>query len=92
MVVKNAGSRTRVFMWLGIDALAPVLGVAATFFFAVSEARLGLLLALFSGFFLYIGASDLLPESHHNHPVRWTTISTVLGVVVLYAFIRLAGV
>ncbi len=92
MVLKNAGSRARAYGWLAIDALAPVLGVISTFFFSIPEQQLGLLLALFAGFFFYIGASDLLPESHHNHPVRWTTISTVLGIGTLYIVIHLAGV
>ena len=90
-VLKNHGERARAFRWLLVDALAPVVGVLATFFVAVPEEKLGLLLALFSGFFLYIGASDLIPESHHGHPVRWTTFMTVLGAGVLYVIIRIAG-
>jgi ZIP family zinc transporter len=91
MVLKNKGARSRAFVWLLVDATAPVLGVISTLFFSVSEATLGLLLALFAGFFLYIGASDLLPESHHAHPVRFTTIATVVGVLTLYIVIRLAS-
>ncbi|MCX6713123.1 MAG: hypothetical protein NTY66_02870 [Candidatus Vogelbacteria bacterium] len=73
-------------------ALAPVLGVTATLFFTLPESVLGLVLALFSGFFLYLGASDLLPESHHAHPTIWTTFVTILGVGVLYVAIHLAGI
>lgn len=91
MILKNAGSRARAARWLVVDALAPVLGVAVTLFFALSEESLGLLLALFSGFFLYIGASDLLPESHHKHPVVWTTLSTILGIATMYVIIGIAG-
>jgi len=92
MIIKNGGSRAHALRWLAVDALAPVLGIFATLLFAVPEAQLGLLLALFSGFFLYIGATDLIPESYHAHPARWTTIATVLGVATLYAVIRLAGI
>jgi ZIP family zinc transporter len=92
MILKDKGERARALRWLLLDAAAPVLGVIATFFFSVSDVILGLLLALFAGFFIYIGASDLIPESYHAHPKRWTTISTVLGIVVLYIVIRLAGV
>lgn len=92
MIIKHTGDRSRALKWLLIDALAPVLGVIATIFFTVTEFQLGILLALFSGFFLYIGASELLPESHHAHPVRWTTIATVLGVATLYIVIKLAGI
>ena len=91
VIVKHNGDRKRALRWLLVDALAPVLGVAVAYFFTVSEQNLSLLLALFSGFFLYIGASDLLPESHHAHPVKWTTFATILGVGMLYLVIRVAG-
>jgi ZIP family zinc transporter len=91
VVVRHGGSQERALRWLVVDALAPVLGVVATFFFALSEDALGLLLALFAGFFLYIGASDLIPESHHQHPKFMTTVMTVVGMAVLYVAIRIAG-
>ncbi|MGE5540862.1 MAG: ZIP family metal transporter [Bacillota bacterium] len=91
LILKNGGSRVRAFRWLLIDALAPAIGVLSTLFFSVPQSDLGLLLALFAGFFLYIGASDLIPESHHAHPTRITTVMTVLGVFVMYAVIRVAG-
>ena len=50
-----------------------------------------MLLALFSGFFLYIGASDLIPESFHAHPKFLTTFLTLLGAAVLYVAIVLAS-
>jgi zinc transporter ZupT len=90
-ILKSGGDRAGALRWLLIDALAPVLGVLVTLLFTMSEQSLALLLALFSGFFLYIGASDLIPESHHAHPVRWTTLSTVLGAGLIYLVIALAG-
>lgn len=92
MILKNKGEPRLAFRWLLTDAVAPVLGVLSTLFFTLTEGALGLVLAIFSGFFLYIGASDLLPESHHAHPTIWTTAMTVVGVAVLYTAIRLAGV
>ncbi len=91
LISKNHGGRSEAFKWLLADALAPVLGVVSTFLFTLSESTLGIVLAIFTGFFLYIGASDLLPESHHAHPTKWTTLMTVLGVAVLYVAIQLAG-
>ncbi|MBI5004527.1 ZIP family metal transporter [Candidatus Kaiserbacteria bacterium] len=91
MVLKNGGKKNEAFRWLLIDSIAPTLGLLSTFLFAVPARELGLLLALFAGFFLYIGASDLIPESYHVHPKRWTTITTVAGMIVLYAVIKLAG-
>ena len=91
MILKNGGERGRALRWLAIDALAPLLGVLVTIFFSVSEESLGILIALFSGFFFYIGASDLLPESHHAHPKHWTTISTLIGMTFIYFAIKFAG-
>ena len=47
-------------------------------------------LALFAGFFIYISASDLLPESYHDHPTIWTTAMTILGMAVVYVAVNLA--
>ncbi len=91
MILKSGGIRRKALRWLTIDALAPLVGVLTTLLFTVSEESLGILIALFAGFFLYIGASDLLPESHHEHPKRWTTISTVAGMAFIYLIIKSAG-
>lgn len=88
MILKNNGTRTKAFRWLIADAIAPVLGVVSTFFFAVQAQYLSIIIALFAGFFLYIGASDLIPESHHAHPKFMTTAMTILGAVVLYLAIH----
>ena len=92
LIVKNKGNRKEAIRWLLVDAIAPVLGVISTFFFTLPEHSLGIILALFAGFFLYIGASDLLPESHHSHPTAWTTIATVIGAAVLFGAITVVGV
>jgi ZIP family zinc transporter len=92
LILKNGGSKREAGKWLFIDALAPVAGIIISTFFSLSQSVLGIILAVFCGFFLYIGASDLLPESHHQHPTLWTTFMTVLGVVVLYIALQLAGI
>jgi ZIP family zinc transporter len=91
VVVRHGGQYKKALRWLLVDALAPVAGVLVTLLFSVSEDSLGLLLALFAGFFLYIGASDLIPESHHQHPKFMTTAMTLLGAAVLYVAIHFAG-
>jgi zinc transporter ZupT len=90
-VLKNKGPSKRAFTWLLIDAVAPILGIVATLFLTVPRGVLGLLLALFAGFFLYIGASDLIPESYHAHPVRWTTVMTIIGAGTLYLIVQIAN-
>jgi ZIP family zinc transporter len=92
LILKSKGGSKSAMRWLFVDALAPVLGMASTLFFTLPETALGIVLAAFAGFFLYIGASDLLPESHHGHPTAWTTFATILGMAILYGAIKLAGV
>lgn len=91
MILKNKGNRNTTLKWLAADALAPAIGVIFANLLSVSSADLGLILAVFVGLFLYISASDLIPESHHKHPAIWTTISTLLGMFVIYCAIFFAG-
>jgi ZIP family zinc transporter len=41
-------------------------------------------LGAFAGFLLYIGASDILPEAHAEHPSLATLSLTVTGVAAMY--------
>ncbi len=91
LILKNGGTRTQAFNWLLVAALAPALGVLATLFFVFPENVLPVVLATFAGFFLYIGAADLLPESHHAHPRLLTTVMTLLGAGVLYVVTHIVG-
>jgi len=88
---ERVGRKSRAMWWLIADALAPAFGIGAAMLFTISAPVLGLILSVFTGFFLYIGASDLIPESHHHHPTLWTTTSTILGIAVLYFVIQIAG-
>jgi zinc transporter ZupT len=90
VVLKSRGRGLSALRWLAVDAVAPVAGVASTHFFTLSDARLGILLALFCGFFLYIGASDLLPESHHRHPKALTGLMNIAGAAVIWLAIHFA--
>lgn len=92
LVLKDKGVGIKAFRWLVVDALAPVAGAASTLLFSLPEQALAIILALFSGFFLYIGASDLIPESHHGHPKFLTTAMTLLGAGILYLAIHAANI
>ncbi len=92
VVLKNRGRGIGALRWLLVDAIAPLLGVASTYLYSLSEAHLGLVLALFCGLFLYIGASDLLPESHHRHPKRLTAGLNIAGASLIWLTIHLAAI
>jgi ZIP family zinc transporter len=63
-----AGGRSRrsALVLLALDALAPVLGIAASLVINVEAPVLGMLLGVFGGAFIAIGASHLLPEAEHG--------------------------
>lgn len=91
VVVKNGGDPASALRWLLVDAFAPVLGALTSFGLTLPDGMVAVVLAFFAGFFLYIGASDLLPESHHAHPRLFTTLSTFAGAATLYGVTWVAG-
>ena len=91
IILRNKGDNRSAFGWLLIDAAAPVAGAASTVMLHVEQDALGVCLALFAGVFLYIGASDLLPESYHDHPTSGTTAMTIVGVLTIYVAVYLAN-
>jgi zinc transporter ZupT len=88
-ILKGGQGWKTALPWLLLDAVAPVVGAACTLFVRVPQ--IGPVLAVFAGCFLYLGASDLIPESQHAHPRAATTAMTLLGAGVLYAAVRLWG-
>ncbi|MHB1163109.1 MAG: ZIP family metal transporter [Minisyncoccota bacterium] len=89
LILRNGGSWRQALRWLFADAAAPALGAASTLFFHIPASSIGLVLAVFVGTFLYLSASDLIPESHHRHPRALTTVMTLLGALVLYVVVHL---
>lgn len=88
LVLRGGGTRQRAFRWLLADASAPVLGAVSTLLFRIPESYLGLVLAVFTGSFLYLSASDLIPESHHQHPRALTTVMTLCGALLIFFVVR----
>jgi ZIP family zinc transporter len=91
VVIKNGGNQANALRWLLVDAGAPILGAVTSLSLTFPDGMIAIVLALFAGFFLYIGASDLLPESHHAHPRFFTTLSTFAGAATLYGVTQVAG-
>lgn len=78
-------------IWLFANAAAPLTGIALSRLIVAPPRELALAVAFFGGFFLYIGASELLPGSHHRHPRVWTTAATALGMGLIWGVVRLAA-
>jgi ZIP family zinc transporter len=92
IVLGKKGGNRNALLWLLVDAVAPVLGAASTIVLSFRPETLGFLLALCGGFFIYLSASDLVPESYHDHPTALTTLMTVLGMLTLFIVARLAQI
>src|SRR6266540_3806972 len=82
-ILRQGGDAPRAFRWLTVDAVAPLIGAIVGASISVSEHTLGQLLAVYAGFFLYMGATDLLPEAH-SHPSRVRVVLTVAGMASTY--------
>lgn len=84
LMLKNKQNIKRTVLFLVLDALAPVTGVMATTSIAIPESALAVILAIFVGEFLYIGASTLLPETR-KHLSRGIIVAMALAIALITA-------
>jgi len=78
-IIRQSNDRAAALRWLIADSLAPLLGATVGAAITISGESLGVLLSLYAGFFLSMGATDLLPEAH-AHP-SWRRIALTVGGV-----------
>lgn len=89
-VLMSAGwSRSKTFMANLFSATATFPGALLVFFFLRdAHDKIGILLAFSAGIFLYLGASDFLPEvgEEENGAIKWKKFALlVIGVLLMYA-------
>ena len=89
VLLANDATRSVAFRWLVIDAAAPVLGAVAALFLTIEGPVLGAILGLFVGFFLYVGAAELLPEAHRKGRGDLVMAGTVAGAIFIFVATRL---
>lgn len=88
LMLTHRNTPKRSIIMLVLDAFAPVAGALSTLFFSLSDSTLAIYLGFFTGFLLYIGASDILPEAHSKHSSKVTIALTVLGAVFMFIVTR----
>jgi len=89
-VMLDAGNSLRSSLrMLVVDAVAPVLGAVTTLFVTPPHWYLAYLLPFFAGGFLYLGASDLLPEAHEKNPPLVSLLSTLAGFLLIFAVVQI---
>ena len=87
LLVKS-GKWTRKGIWLlGVDSVARISGAVIGSSLALSEDFTALYLAAFSGILIYLATSHILPEAHARHASRWTLVSTIAGVAIMWALV-----
>lgn len=84
VLLANEATRATALRWLVVDALAPVLGAVFAIFLTIEGPLLGAILGLFVGFFLYVGAAELLPEAHRKERGGIVVVATVAGAAFIY--------
>jgi len=92
LLLANRVRRQAAYRWVGLSAAAPVLGIVVTAYVTIPDAVLGVMLATFAGFFLYIGAAELLPEAHRSDRSRLVILATLAGAVGIVVLSRSLGV
>jgi len=87
-LLKNKTARRKIFYWLAINSLISALGVIFGSVIFIPAKNLVYFLAFFAGFFLYIGASDLLPEAHREKNSWSLILANILGFLVFFVVAR----
>lgn len=90
-LIKSGHWKKRALWLLGLDATMRISGASLGTHITLSQPLLGLYLALFSGFVIYLATSHILPEAHSRHPSKLTMLATVVGVVAMWLIVGLLG-
>jgi ZIP family zinc transporter len=90
LVVGRGNPLRRGVQWLLVDAAAPIAGVLVGAAYAPSHALLGGLLAFYVGFFIHVGAADLLPRAFARPSAKrfGATLAGLALVVLLSRIVR----
>jgi zinc and cadmium transporter len=95
-ILLHAGlKRSKIIFWNLVSALTAILGALVTYLSAdFLEGLLPIFLSLTAGFFIYIAASDLIPEIHNQEKKKVAFLESLalfVGVIVVYLFISFLG-
>jgi ZIP family zinc transporter len=88
-VMLNSGNSLKSSLrMLMLDAVTPVLGATASIFITSLDQYLVYLLPFFAGGFLYLGASDLLPEAHEEISPAIAFSISLIGFLTVFVAAR----
>jgi ZIP family zinc transporter len=84
VMLKSGNSLKSSLHMLMLDAVTPVLGAIVSLFVTSVDRYLVYLLPFFAGGFLYLGASDLLPEAHDEISPAMAFGISLIGFLVIF--------
>ena len=77
-------SVSQIIAVLSATAIAALIGTTVQSAFVMPTPLLALILGWFSGIFLYLGATCLLPAAHEAGQSRWLPVMTLSGAGLIY--------
>ena len=87
-VLRQSGDRARAIRWLAIDASGAARRRNRRHDALDLGEGLGELLAVYAGFFLFMGATDLLPHAHEHPSVKRVALTLAgFGAIFLVSLI-----
>lgn len=84
MLISAGKWQKKAIALLIADGVARIAGAYLGARIVVNDNFLGLYLALFAGFLIYLATSHILPEAHSNKPSRLTLLATIAGVLIMF--------
>jgi zinc transporter, ZIP family len=91
LLIKSGKWKKASISLLGVDAIMRISGAALGSLITLDEKSVGIYLAVFSGFVIYLATSHILPEAHSRHPSRLTMLATVIGVIAMWLIVGNIG-
>jgi ZIP family zinc transporter len=91
LLIKSGKWTRNSLALLGVDAVMRISGAALGSMVVLSDNSVGIYLAVFSGFVIYLATSHILPEAHSRHPSRLTMLATVIGVLAMWLIVGNIG-
>lgn len=77
------GTARSARMWLGLDCVAPILGVLLGLSVTLTPTAFAPILGAAAGCFLYLGASEMLPRVRDTDPRCGLALATLVGMTII---------
>lgn len=89
LLLSHKNEQRQAWIYLLLVSLIPIIGIIFPHYIHIPENYLLYILSYFAGFFLYIGASDLLPEAHEKNQSKYLALATLSGALLVFALTRI---